>query len=221
MVGRAEGLQTLSSPLITRIRQVAEGRAFSPTKTSQRPVDGDNGGPQRLDPFVVGLAEVRRLAAVSPLNSRQVFAAAAQAVNDGLELQSCLVFLKEDTSSMYAPRLGVGPSFEAVQGQPLLNPRQKDVFTVCLSRGEDVLIQNPNDSRIAPFVPAWFKALPQQGPFVLLPIRDTQGTFAIICGIGESGEKIDLNGTRLQQVKALRSVLASLRTAVERSPMAA
>lgn len=220
MVGRAEGLQTLSSPLIARIHQLAEGRGFSPSKTARISSDAGNGGPQRLDPFVAGVAEVRRLAAASPMDFRQVFAAAARTVSEGLELQSCLIFLKEDAGSMYAPRLGVGPCFEATQDAPVLNPRQKDVFTVCLSRGEDVLIQDPYDSRIAPFVPSWFKELPEPGPFVLLPVRDAQGTFAILCGIGEPGEKIDLNGTRLQHIKALRTVLAALRAAVEH-PMAA
>jgi hypothetical protein len=49
----------------------------------------------------------------------------------------------------------------------------------------------------------------------LLPIKDAEGTFAIICGMAGQNERIELNGNRLQCLKTMRTHLAALRDSLE------
>jgi hypothetical protein len=109
----------------------------------------------------------------------------------------------------------------AIRNQPVLDPHRKDVFTVCLARGEDVLIQDPDDPRILPFIPDWFQRIPGKGPFLLLPVKDSGGTFAIICGTTGKTDRIELNATRLQQLKLLRNHLGAIRSSLVQSRAAA
>jgi hypothetical protein len=170
---------------------------------------------------VAGLSEVQRLLANELVEARRVFAVATRAIKASLRLQSCLVFLQEADGPMFAASVGSGAFFEAIRNQPVLDPHRKDVFTVCLARGEDVLIQDPEDPRILPFIPEWFRRIPARGPFLLLPIKDAGGTFAILCGTTGKSERIELNATRRQQLKTLRVHLSAMRSASARHRAAA
>jgi hypothetical protein len=183
-----------------------------PTKPSPE----QPGVPSRnTDPITVALIEIKRLLAAGPVDSRQVFALAARAIKAGLRLRSCLVFLQEPHGPTYVATVGSGAFFEAIRNQAVLDPHQKDVFTMCLNRGEDVLIQDPADPKITPFIPDWFKRAASNGPFVCLPIKDSAGTFAIVCGTVGRSDQIDLNDAVMQQLKTLRAHLDLIREATE------
>jgi len=223
-VGRAQGMDTFSNPLMNRLRAIATGRKLGSVPASPRSAPVETGqaaaacGP---DPIVAALSEVRRLVSIQPTDSRRIFAMVTRAIKLGLRLQSCLVFLQEANGPLFAATVGNGAFFEAIRNQPLLDPHRKDVFTVCLARGEDVMIQDPDDPRILPFIPGWFQRLPSKGPFLLLPIKDADGTFAIICGTTGKAERIELNATRLQQLKSMRFHLSAIRAAAGQQRAAA
>ena len=147
------------------------------------------------------------------MDARKVFTVAARAVKAGLRLRSCLVFLQEPGSPLFAAAVGAGPMFHEIRNQPLIDPGHRDVFTVCIARGEDVLIKNPDDATIAPFIPGWFRGSVSKGSVALLPVKDLDGTFAMICGVVGMAERIELTGPRLQQLKKLRGYLGMLREA--------
>lgn len=224
--GRAQGMDTFSNPLVQRLRAFAAGRAFEPVAAGRvkRSPTGDTAhasasrGP---DALAAGVAEVQRLVGLEPVDLRRVFAVATRAVKIALRLQSCLVFLQETDGPMFAATVGSGAFFDAIRNQPVLDPHRKDVFTVCLARGEDVLIQDPEDPRIMPFIPDWFRRMPARGPFLLLPIKDAGGTFAILCGTTGKAERIELNATRRQQLKVLRCHLSGIRPVTPRQRAAA
>ena len=223
-VGRAQGFTSTSSELLGRIQLLGENRPFAAAKPKSRapaPNAATAAALGNTDALVSGIAQVQGLVAAKPPNARQAFTVAARAIKMALRLQSCLVFLKEPRGPLYSAAVGSGAFFNAIRNQPLIDPSQKDVFTVCLARGEDILIQNPEDPNIAPFIPDWFKAIASTGPMALFPVRDAEGTFAILCGMVGRTEHIELNGARLQQIKALRSHLAGIRDAAEEQREAA
>jgi hypothetical protein len=204
--------------VINRIGSLTAGQRVEPTShtMSTKPSAEQPGVPSRNpDPIAVALIEIKRLLAAGPVDSRQVFALAARAIKARLRLRSCLVFLQEAHGPAYVATVGSGAFFEAIRNQAVLDPHQKDVFTMCLNRGEDVLIQDPADPKITPLIPDWFKRAASNGPFVCLPIKDSAGTFAIVCGTVGRGDEIDLNDGVMQQLTTLRAHLELIREATE------
>lgn len=214
-VGRAQGFQSFASPIVNRLELIAAGRPLESARRVNASSDGtsDEAHASATDPLVIGLAEVERLIGVTPVDARKVFSVAARAVKAGLRLRSCLVFLQEPDSPLFAAAVGAGPMFHEIRNQPLIDPNHRDVFTVCIARGEDVLIKNPDDATIAPFIPGWFRGSVSKGSIALLPVKDLEGTFAMICGVVGMTERIELTGPRLQQLKKLRGYLGMLREA--------
>ncbi len=214
-VGRAQGFQSFASPIVNRLELIAAGRPLESARRVSATTDGtsDEARASAADPLVIGLAEVERLIGVAPVDARKVFTVAARAVKAGLRLRSCLVFLQEPDSPLFAAAVGAGPMFHEIRNQPLIDPGHRDVFTVCIARGEDVLIKNPDDATIAPFIPGWFRGSVSKGSMALLPVKDLDGTFAMICGVVGMAERIELTGPRLQQLKKLRGYLGMLREA--------
>jgi len=214
-IGRVQGFQLFASPIMNRLEKLAEG---SPLESARRKSAGADGTPGEAhepaaDPLVLGLAEVERLIGFNPVDARKVFTVAARAVKGGLRLRSCLIFLREPGSQMFAAAVGAGPMFHQIRNQPLIDPRQRDVFATCISGGEDVLIKNPDDPTVAPFIPGWFRGSVSKGSLALLPVKDLEGTFAMICGVVGMTEHIELTEPRLQQLKKLRGYLSMLRDA--------
>jgi len=216
--GRAQGFDGFSSLLISRMRALAEDAPWVPAPgcapTARPPVRAQPPPVEAVrapDPFLAELSEIERLTAATPRDARQIFEHAVRAVRAALRLQSCLVFLQEQGGTLFAAAVGSGALFDEIRYQSLLDPARRDVFTVCLERGEDAVIQNPEDPKIAPFIPEWFKRSGQAGPFVLLPVQDGAGTFAILCGVVLPGQPVELNATRRQQLQTLRGCLGQLR----------
>jgi HD-like signal output (HDOD) protein len=220
---RAQGLQSLSNPLMNRLRLLAEGRPVPATPGHLRkaiPAMSGTSFARNPDPITAGIAEVNHLLANPPVDSHRAFAAAARCLRAGLRMQSCMVFLQDTRQGLFAAAVGSGALFDEIRNRPVLDPRNRNVFTVCLTRGEDVLIQNPTDSKIAPFIPEWFKHIASSGPFALLPVKDADGTFAIICGSVTATSRLDLGAIRNPQVKNLRALLNTLRAGTEQQQAA-
>lgn len=222
-VGQAQGYQSFGSLVVNRIGRLAEGRSVAVGNARvAEPGEVVGATPASTpDALEVGLAEVERLIAGIPVDARKVFSVAARAVKNGLRFRSCLVFLQESSGPMFSAEVGCGLLFHEIRHQPLINPAHKDVFTVCLARGEDVLIRNPDDASIAPFIPGWFRSSVSKGPLALFPVKDSSGTFAVICGVMGPQERTELTAVRLQQLKRLRNCLGMLREpATDRSKAA-
>jgi HD-like signal output (HDOD) protein len=118
----------------------------------------------------------------SPADQRHIFDLLLRVLQDALRLESCLLFLKERSGTRFLLNQGDGPILRDVQQSLALDPVQRDVFTVPLTRGEDVFIENPDDPKIQRFVPEWLRRPGKTRPFILLPIKDRAGPFALICG---------------------------------------
>lgn len=223
-VGQAQGVRAFESGIVRRLQNMAEGR---PWPKAAVPAASSSGGPasddaaRALDLFATGLVEVERLVRSTPVEIRRVLSAAARCLKQGLNLRSCVVFVQDASGQMMTAQAGTGPLFHEIREQPLINSGHADVFSVCVKRGEDVLIRNPEDANIAPFIPSWFKSSPAKGPLALFPVKDFSGTFVVFCGVVGPNERVELTAPRLQQLKKLRGYLAPLRDLAVEVPAAA
>ncbi len=213
-VGQAQGFTSFGSTIVNRFGRLAEGRPLEQRPTPAKSAEaGQPTASSSPDPLALGVAEVEKLVALNPVDTRKAFTVAARGVRAGLRARSCLIFLCSREEAHFSAAYGVGPLFHEVRHQPLIDPRVKDVFSVCIARGEDVMIKDSEDASIAPFIPAWFRGSVSKGPLLLLPVKDASGTFATICVVAGHGDRIELSAPRLQQLKKLRSCLAFLREA--------
>jgi hypothetical protein len=162
--------------------------------------------------LVAGVAEVGQLMAARPVDFQKILDTARRCIQSALQLTHCLIFLKDTGSPLFSGRVGAGSLFDQVRGRPLLDPHKADIFHAALTQGEDVLIQNINDPKIWPLIPDWLRAVGQNRTLILLPIRNDEGTFALILGVSELLLPLELAGRFKQQLKFLRDHVAFVRS---------
>jgi hypothetical protein len=215
--GRAQEVDVFSSVLMQRLRCIAADTDFAPTPIADRAkpqaVLPETLLPSR-GPLAVAVKRIKDALAQPPIDSHAVLTVAVAAIRKAMRLESCVVFVRLDQSPLYAAHVGEGPLFRQIEKQSLIDPARRDVFTVCLSQGEDVLIQDPAEGRIAPFIPAWFQNVAKGAPFLLLPLKDAAGVFGIVCGVAPRAQRIELGVTRLPQFRTLRKLLAGQRALI-------
>ena len=86
-----------------------------------------------------------------------------------------------------------------------INLEGKDLFSACLLRADDVLLQNLTEPKIHQHLPAWYKSISPAGTAFLLPIKDHDQMIGVIYG-----DKIDIGSISftpdiLRNLKALRN----------------
>jgi hypothetical protein len=138
------------------------------------------------------------------------FGLVVQAMHNAFDLEACLLFVRTGDGSVFRMAASVGPNPSPDGVQPAIKPGQRDVFGVPLLRGEDVMIQNPDEPRMRAFVPEWLRPPGRCLPFTLLPLKDTQGTFALVCGICRSPKSFARMNEAMDELRQLRSRLADL-----------
>ena len=220
MFGALQSGHALSSNLLQRLKALAlradpapspaaatANRAAAASQASTVPTAGQT--PRLLrDPLAVGIATLMELETQATARIDQVYAEALRAIHTGLELDHTLLFRRTDGGAKYFAWLGEGDFFAMVSGEELLDAAVRDVFSVCLKRGEDVLIQNPGDPKIQAFIPDWLRPAAGTQPLVLLPVRDAHGTVAVFCGLRGDSAPLALTPRQSQQLRALRQRLA-------------
>lgn len=189
----AQGGTPLSCPLLQRFEALALGRPMPPPLTSQVRHHRRNlpaapppeltetlgshspgtthtpaSAQQLLTRAINDLATLFDSRSPDP---RQAFAIAEKALSSSLHLAHCLVLLEESGSPVFYARYGSGRLFESKRNQALAQRNGKDVFVLAIARGEDVLIENPTDPKIRPFLPQWLSEGAKEQPIILLPIK--------------------------------------------------
>ncbi len=225
MFGPLDPGHALSSPLLQRLKHLAFGGDTAATTTradveqlpaasavNLSPPSTFRHQPARhyMDPLAAGIARLMDLESKASGTIAAAYTVVLDAVHAGLEFAHTLVFRRTEVAMRYSAWLGAGDFFSLVKGEELLDAGVRDVFSVCLKRGEDVLIQNPADPKIQPFIPDWLRPAAGAQPLVLLPIRDMRGTVAVICGLRRESLPYILTPHRAQQLRSLRQRLTSL-----------
>jgi hypothetical protein len=216
--GRTQGLDVFGGRLTQRIKNISEEADFSADPLPRRSSDAA-ANPAAVEvqlspargPLAGAVKRINALLAENPIDALQAFIVANESIRKALRLDSCVTFVRDGEGPCYAACSGEGPLFRRIQNQRLIDPTRRDVFTVCLSQGEDVLIQDPSEARIAAFIPEWFREVANGGSFLLLPVKDDGGVFAVLCGLAARDRRIEHGITRLAQFRMLRSLLSRLR----------
>lgn len=207
--GKAQGLQGFTSVLI---RRLVPGKKKSPSggTTALIKAAAATGAPGSG-------AGLNRMIAQLGLGGggqrpclQDALTSVLEVLHEELHLAQSVVFLRDEILPTWSARVGRGELFESIRSQPLLSTDTKNIFTICLLRGEDVLIQSPNDPSIRKYVPEWLLPHAKAHPLLLLSLKDSTGTFGVICGLAASQRSLGLTSQFSGPLKELRLALAGL-----------
>lgn len=162
------------------------------------------------DPLAGGIAALMEIEAKSTVSIDEAYATGLSAVHKGLGLSHTIVFRRVNGGPKFAAWLGTGDFFAVIKGEELLDATVRDVFSVCLKRAEDVLIQNPADPKIKTFIPEWLGPVAGGQPLILLPVRDVRGTVTVFCGLRGDSSEFAVTTRQAQQLHSLRQRLSNL-----------
>lgn len=141
----------------------------------------------------------------------KVFNAVCSAFGDAADLENCLIFVREefDPNSLSA-RYGTGKLFTKVKNRPIVGVDKKDIFSICLARREDILIQDTTAGKISKVVPEWIHAAGDTSSFIILPVNFDNQLRAIIVGTVSQNRHIDLSESDLKHLRSIRAMISQL-----------
>lgn len=208
--------------LFERLECLAEGRMPPPPfkRKSKKPA-APAGGSAGFGGGSLSIAEQSALlnATIDELSQlvisprpdlERVFSLLIQTFQNAFNLQSCLLFTRNADGKSFNLLKGVGPLLPQLPTPLTIHAGQRDVFGLPLARGEDVLIQNPDEARMRAFVPEWLRKPGQCLPFMLIPFKDNVGTFSLICGVCRTNTSLALVGQSAKELRQISGALAKL-----------
>ncbi len=141
----------------------------------------------------------------------EIFNAVCDAFSEAAGLENCLIFTREeyDPKNLSA-RYGSGKLFAKIKNRPIVGPDKKDIFSICLTRKEDILIQDTQAGKISKVIPEWIHSAGQTSSFIVLPVTFEKTLRAIFVGTVSDGRKIDLGETDLKHLRSIRASIARL-----------
>lgn len=123
----------------------------------------------------------------------------------GFGTADCLLFTGPLGQPSFQLAGGQGPLYQALKPDTKVRRDERTVFGICLSKRENVLIQQARETSIRPYLPGWL-ASAELGAFLLLPFaHDDQIQGVILVGWEKAGHA-RLDST---QAKALRQLLGA------------
>ncbi len=137
--------------------------------------------------------------------------AALSAMRRALDLRDCVLFQRDGTGSTFSAQSGHGALLDLVRGRPVISTERRDVFSISLTRREDVLIRDTSDPKIRPFLPEWLLGAGAITGFILLPLINTTGAIALVVGTRSGAQMLQPSVRELQLLKALRQHLVAAR----------
>lgn len=144
------------------------------------------------------------------INMGNIYEIATQAILDGLDLSSCMVFTREtNESSRFAARFGHGELLRSIRNRPLVSKTKRDIFGICINRKEDILIQEVNAGNVHSVIPDWINTDAQNESLIVLPVIAEEQVFAIILGSVDQGT-IQLGKGDHRRLKEIRLLLIEL-----------
>lgn len=208
--------------LFRRLDALASDRPLPPAYVPKQPSPAPPGDPKNSPTGPSPLAsdsagrllgaaadEFTRLLSTENPDPRQIFQLLIGTLQRALELNSCLIFIKEKNGPRFHVGYGSGPLLVECR-TVVLDPSERKVFALPLKRGEDVLIQNPDDEKMKSFVPEWLRKPGQVLPFFLLPIKDESGSFALVCATSTSKESFALVSRFSAELRRIRAQISPL-----------
>ncbi|HLP01497.1 MAG TPA: hypothetical protein VK163_05690, partial [Opitutaceae bacterium] len=157
------------------------------------------------------LIQLTELTSATNIDLPATESVAIAATRRALALQDCVLFQREPDGRTYAARSGIGVLLDLVRGRPVISTERRDVFSICLTRREDVLIRDTSDPKIRPFLPEWLLTAGAISGFILLPLLNETGAVALMVGTRIGPRPLQPSARELQLLKAIRQHLVSAR----------
>lgn len=200
--------------LLERLAAFVNNREFAAT----RPASSRASKPQYLEaeaedastPLSRALATITKLDVDGPAVTAGAYRICLAAMHEEFAFEQTFLFMLDPATSGYRAWAGIGTAFAAIEGRRLLGEETRDVFSVCLNRGDDALIQDPADPKIRAFIPAWLGRLEANRPLLLLPVRNGTITAAVFCGVRSAAGEFKPSGLQARLLRSLRRKLASM-----------
>ena len=191
----------------------AQGATASAGTKNESPAPPSTDTTGLLTECLIGLTELS-VATVVDVPAMDMYAITA--IRGAFELQDCLLFERDSDGKTYTAELGIGALLELVRGRPVVGIDRRDVFGICLTRREDVLIRDTTDPKIRPFLPEWLLAAGSIGSIILLPLQNKSGAIGLIVAARTGRQPIQLSARELQLLKAIRQHLVTARRIAHR-----
>lgn len=146
----------------------------------------------------------------------KVFNAVCKAFGEAADLENCLIFVHEEFDPQcLSARYGTGGMFTKVKNRPLVSPDKKDIFSICLARKEDILIQDTAAGKISKVVPEWIHSDGDTSSFIILPVNFENELKSIIVGTVSDGRQINLSEGDLKHLRSIRAMISQLYGMIE------
>lgn len=192
-------------PKKSQIKAIPKKKSFSEMDSSEREEFAENSFQQAVGSITKLLVPGERV------DLKEVYQTASKTIMESLNLENCLVFVCEEFEPMeMSARHGYGPLLAKIKNRPLVTSKNKDVFSICLVRREDILIQDTTVGKIKSVIPDWIHSLSDTSSLILLPISIGKECFSIIVGTVSNKRTIKLEEGDLRRLRVMRTHLASL-----------
>lgn len=219
-INEVVGVKTKNSPANQALRARLEGRSVvkrkivkKPQKKPQLGIGEPNTEPARdLDEILEALGQ-----GSEPLADEQVkelYDELNLTIASELGLGCCMTFLKdpeESRGARFSARHGTGLLYERIKNRPLVSSEKKDIFSICLARREDILIQDANAGKISKVIPEWIHERGEVNSLIVLPVSEEKSLFAIFVGVKTDGTVIEVQPATLKRLKYLRTLLTEIK----------
>ncbi len=155
-------------------------------------------------------SEIERLQALSgnPSRSREtLLLAVLDSVRRGFAAPECLLFSQPTPDADFRLAHGHGPLFKQLRSHPRVRAHDRNVFGVCLSRRENVVIHHAADPKITPYLPEWMREPLLLGAFALLPIVDEQHASGVILVGWRESRQITITTEHVRLIRRLLAIV--------------
>lgn len=213
------GIKRDRSPANQALRARLNGEALKPnsTKKSDKKPIGIKGvdQPKSLSDLLLSLENGDLK--IDSEQLAELYSNVSRAMHDELGLGSCMTFLKdpeETRGQRFSARHGFGPLFDRIKNRPLVSSEKKDLFSICLARKEDILIQDSTAGKIASVIPEWIHDRGEVSSLIVMPATTGAQLFAIFVGVKTDGSAIVVEPATHKRLRQIRNQLSSVVSAL-------
>jgi len=176
----------------------------------------DNAEYESLDDVLSKIEKLRNSG--DPVDLGEIYESINAAIVGALKLEGCMTFICDDPDECdlrYSARHGIGKLYDRIKNRPLISSDKKDLFSICLNRKEDILIQDTNAGKISSVIPEWIHFVGNVTSMIVLPTTLEKNLFAIFVGTISKGAALDVDKESLGQLRQFRIDLADLKKHAE------
>jgi len=162
------------------------------------------------DRLMASIRKLLELIGLQPLDLAAVYEEILDSLVKGLSLDNAML-LRCDKKQRFKMLVSHGASVSGLRrGMESISSVDHDVFGICLSREEDVLIENVSDDNASRYLPMWLKLNAPILSLILLPVIDDGALKGLFCGLRSKGGPLRLSPDVLQDLRAIRIHLATV-----------